>query len=221
MSDKKNGCRLRLNDAYETRWWCNHSDQCDFYKSGGHDRCINAVEWGTCTSREAISAEAARVHDAIREWLPVESDADDQRDTLRATPCTYLRWSESQCPGNIEGLVALTPLAADQRDTLRATPCTYLRWSESRCPGNIEGLVSLTPLAAMVGSNVEGECLPVVKIDAQKCASSFRRAISEAADDIRKERPALGDDEKWNGVFQTPDNPDEYVDPDVLDEERR
>ena len=183
MSDKKNGCRLRLNDAYETRWWCNHSDQCDFYKSGGHDRCINAVEWGTCTSREAISAEAARVHDAIREWLPVESDADDQRDTLRATPCTYLRWSES------------------------------------RCPGNIEGLVSLTPLAAMVGSNVEGECLPVVKIDAQKCASSFRRAISEAADDIRKERPALGDDEKWNGVFQTPDNPDEYVDPDVLDEE--
>jgi len=38
-----------------------------------------------------------------------------------------------------------------------------LRWSESQCPGNIEGLVSLTPLAAMVGSNVEGECLPKVE----------------------------------------------------------
>ena len=165
MSDKKNGCRLRLNDAGRAWWWCNHSDQCDFYKSGKYNRCIDAEEWGTCTSREAISAEAARVHDAIREWLPVESDADDQRDTLRATPCTYLRWSES------------------------------------RCPGNIEGLVSLTPLAAMVGSDVEGECLPKVEPLTEHHNEVIRdKVIGQLRDGglIRK--------------IQTPNDQDEYVD---------
>jgi len=167
MSDKKNGCRLLFHSDGVVWWECFARTGCDhLVKSKINGRCVHVDRYThACDSRPAQEAEAKRVHDAIKPWLPVESDADDQRDTLRATPCTYLRWSES------------------------------------RCPGNIEGLVSLTPLAAMVGSDVEGECLPKVEPLTEHHNEVIRdKVIGQLRDGglIRK--------------IQTPNDQDEYVD---------